>query len=399
MPQNTNLNVNPYFDDFDPNSNYNRVLFKPGTPVQARELTTLQSILQDQIEKFGSHIFKEGSMVIPGSIGYDSAYYAVKLESTFFGVPVELYFDQLIGKTIRGKQSGVTAVVKKILPAAQSVENTTTLYIKYQKSNSEDFATQTFQDGENLVTEEDFTYGTTTVEAGSDFATCVLTNAAATGSAFSVEEGVFFARGAFVKVQSETILLDQYSNTPSYRVGFQVVEELVTAVEDESLYDNAAGFSNYTAPGADRLKISLVLSKKALDNFQDQNFIELFRTKQGEGSKIVNRTIYNELAKEFARRTFDESGDYYVRPFSLEAKESLNDRYSQFGVFFPEETTDNGNTPSKDLLEIKIGPGKAYVKGYESETFGSTFVDVNKPRTTQTVEASSVPFQLVTLFV
>ena len=132
MPQNTNLNVNPYFDDFDPNSNYNRVLFKPGTPVQARELTTLQSILQDQIEKFGSHIFKEGSMVIPGSIGYDSAYYAVKLESTFFGVPVELYFDQLIGKTIRGKQSGVTAVVKKILPAAQSVENTTTLYIKYQ---------------------------------------------------------------------------------------------------------------------------------------------------------------------------------------------------------------------------------------------------------------------------
>ena len=393
MPQNTNLNVNPYFDDFDPNSNYNRVLFKPGTPVQARELTTLQSILQDQIEKFGSHIFKEGSMVIPGSIGYDSAYYAVKLESTFFGVPVELYFDQLIGKTIRGKQSGVTAVVKKVLPAAQSVENTTTLYIKYQKSNSEDFATQTFQDGENLVTEEDFTYGTTTVEAGSDFATCVLTNAAATGSAFSVEEGVFFARGAFVKVQSETILLDQYSNTPSYRVGFQVVEELVTAVEDESLYDNAAGFSNYTAPGADRLKISLVLSKKALDNFQDQNFIELFRTKEGEGSKIVNRTVYNELAKEFARRTFDESGDYYVRPFSLEAKESLNDRYSQFGVFFPEETTDDGNSPSKDLLEIKIGPGKAYVKGYESETFGSTFVDVNKPRTTETVEASSVPFQ------
>ena len=46
MPQNTNLNVSPYFDDFDSEKNYNKVLFKPGTPVQARELTTLQSILQ-----------------------------------------------------------------------------------------------------------------------------------------------------------------------------------------------------------------------------------------------------------------------------------------------------------------------------------------------------------------
>lgn len=393
MPQNTNLNVNPYFDDFDPNSNYNRVLFKPGTPVQARELTTLQSILQDQIEKFGSHIFKEGSMVIPGSIAYDNNYYAVKVESTFFGVPVELYLDQVVGLTIRGKQSGVTAVVKKILPSSQSVENVTTLYIKYQKSSEEDFTTQEFSDGENLVTEADFTYGTTTIEAGSDFATCILSNATATGSAFAVEEGVFFARGAFIQVQSETILLDQYSNTPSYRVGFQVIEELVTAVEDESLYDNAAGFSNFTAPGADRLKISLVLFKKELDNFQDQNFIELFRADGGEVKKIVVRTVYSEIAKELARRTFDESGDYYIRPFLLEPVETLNDRHSQFGAFFKGEQTDDGNTPSKDLVSIKVGPGKAYVKGYEVESVGSTFVDAEKPRTTRSVEAESIPFQ------
>ena len=51
MPQQTNLNVAPYFDDFDASSDYHKVLFKPGYPVQARELTTLQSILQNQIEK------------------------------------------------------------------------------------------------------------------------------------------------------------------------------------------------------------------------------------------------------------------------------------------------------------------------------------------------------------
>jgi hypothetical protein len=50
MPQETNLNVSPYFDDFDPKNEYYKVLFKPGYPVQARELTTIQSILQNQIE-------------------------------------------------------------------------------------------------------------------------------------------------------------------------------------------------------------------------------------------------------------------------------------------------------------------------------------------------------------
>ncbi len=60
MAQQTNLNVSPYFDDFDPNDNYHKVLFKPGYPVQARELTGLQSILQNQIEKFGQNFFKEG---------------------------------------------------------------------------------------------------------------------------------------------------------------------------------------------------------------------------------------------------------------------------------------------------------------------------------------------------
>ena len=54
MPQNTNLNVSPYFDDFVDSKNYQKVLFKPGFPVQARELTTLQTILQNQVEKFGS---------------------------------------------------------------------------------------------------------------------------------------------------------------------------------------------------------------------------------------------------------------------------------------------------------------------------------------------------------
>ena len=47
-----NFNNEPYYDDFDENKNYYRTLFKPGNAVQARELTQLQTTLQDQIKKF-----------------------------------------------------------------------------------------------------------------------------------------------------------------------------------------------------------------------------------------------------------------------------------------------------------------------------------------------------------
>ena len=51
----TNLNIAPYFDDYDISKKYYRVLFKPGRAVQARELTQLQTTLQNQIEQFGEN--------------------------------------------------------------------------------------------------------------------------------------------------------------------------------------------------------------------------------------------------------------------------------------------------------------------------------------------------------
>ena len=392
MPQNTNLNVSPYFDDYESSKNFNKVLFKPGTPVQARELTTLQSILQGQIEKFGKHMFKEGSMVIPGVFKYDGQYTSVKVESTFFGVPVELYYDKLVGLRVQGKTSGIVAQCVKVLSAASSETDHTTLYIKYE-SASDDFLNEAFIDGETLITLSDFTYGNTTITSGSDFATAINSNATSVGSAFAITRGVWFVRGSFIEVNPETIILNQYEPFASFRVGLNVNEEIVTAVDDNSLYDNASGFSNFTAPGADRFKISVSLIKKDLTDFQDENFIELQRVESGITKKIVDNTVYSEIAKEFARRTFDESGNYYVDKFDIEAKECLNNRVDTFGTFFPEELTDDGNTPSKDLLNLRIGPGKAYVKGYEVKTQGSTNLDVEKPRETRLLESSAVPFE------
>jgi hypothetical protein len=251
MPQKTNLNINPYFDDFDVDNNFYRVLFKPGYPIQARELTTLQSILQNQIESFGSHIFKEGSMVIPGSITFDDKYYSVKINAEHLGIDVSLYLDQLIGKRVEGQNSGVTAVVKNYsLPPSENVEDVT-LYVKYVRSGS-DFETNVFEDGELLLLVDSLTYGNTSINSGDTVATLVDFAATATGSAVGLSAGVYFIRGTFVNVQNSLVILEPYSNTPTYRVGLNILEEIITSSDDESLNDNARGFSNYAAPGADR---------------------------------------------------------------------------------------------------------------------------------------------------
>ena len=297
MSQNTNLNVSPYFDDFNENRSYNKVLFKPGFPVQARELTTLQSILQNQIERFGQHFFKEGSMIIPGGTSYDSEYFAVRIDPNFLSIPVNTYTKFLADNKIKiqGGTTGVEATVINRLTAAESVDGFDTLYLKYTKSGT-DGTTRVFQDGENLITLSNISYLNTNIAANSQFARCIVDDATKVGSAFSVSDGVYFIHGYFVKVNSSTVILDQYSNTPSYRVGFLLKEQFLSASTTNSdLYDNARGFANESAPGADRLKITTTLHRKALDDKNDGDFTELLRVENGIIKNIVSKTEYNDF--------------------------------------------------------------------------------------------------------
>jgi len=395
MPQNINLNVSPYFDDFNESKNYQRVLFKPGTPIQARELTTLQSILQNQVEKFGKHFFKEGSMVIPGQIAFDQYYTCVQIDETHLGLPVSSYISSLVGKTIKGEISGVTAKVENYITNTQSEKGNYTLYIKYQSSSDVNFDTKTFVDGENLLSLEDIDYGVSTIRTNSSFATTIISNSTSVGSAAKITEGVYFIRGFFVTVSPQTVILDQYSNAPSYRVGLLINEEIAVATNSNpDLFDNAKGFSNFAAPGADRLKISTTLIKKELNDFNDEDFVELLRTEKGVLQKFVSNSQYNLIRDELARRTYDESGDYYVRPFTINIKESLNDKIGNNGIYNENDQTRQGNLPSDDLGCFTISPGKAFIRGYEVETIDTTIVDFKKPRVTEKLTNQSIPFSV-----
>ncbi len=396
MPQKTNLNINPFFDDFDRNDNFYRVLFKPGFPVQARELTQLQAILQHQVESFGSHMFKEGSMVIPGNINYNDAYSAVKINPDHLGIDVTVYTKQLHGKKIRGQSSGVEAIVDDCFFPTDGAEYTdVTLYVNYVTSGT-DNEVSSFEDGETLITEDTFTYGNTTISSGETVASLISEDATATSSIVSIGQGVFFVRGTFVNVTESSIILDPYTNTSSYRVGLTILEEIVSAKDDKSLYDNAKGFSNFAAPGADRLKISATLSKKAIDDFDDKSFVELIRIGSGEIKVLKESSDYNIIRDYFAKRTFDESGNYSVENFEVEISESLNDRESNEGVYFEGQQTEQGNTPSEDLMAVKVSDGTAYVKGYDVDFPDTTILDVEKPRDVLKINNSQIPFEFGT---
>ena len=193
MPQKTNLNVNPYYDDFEKLDNFYKVLFKPGYPVQARELTGLQSILQNQVESFGSHVFKEGSMVIPGAITCDNEFTTIKVNPTHLGIDVSVYLDALVaadggkGAKVIGETSEVVGKIKGyLLPPELDVEEVT-LFVKY-KATAKDASTVEFFDGEVLRLEDNVSYGNTTLVIGDTILTLVSTNASSVGYAVGVAE-------------------------------------------------------------------------------------------------------------------------------------------------------------------------------------------------------------------
>ena len=391
MPQETNLNVAPYFDDFDPISNYYKVLFKPGYPIQARELNNLQSILQDQVENIGDHFFKEGAKVIPGNTSYYQNFYCIQINPSYAGIPVSEYLDQLVGKKITGRQSNVSATIVTYISDAQSINGKFTLYLNYINSGVDE-NTSFFVDGEVLNTEENILFADTFISSGEGVCQCIAENANRIGSSFAVSQGIYYLRGTFVDVSDQLLILDQYENTPSYRIGFYVREELISASSDSSLNDNAQGFTNFTAPGADRLKITATLQKKDPDDTDDQNFVQIAEVVNGRLRTLNKQSAYNNsIRDELARRTFDESGHYYVKEFVTTVKESLINA-SNKGIYSATQTTDSGNTPSTDLGVYKIAPGKAYVKGFEINQRSPVFLDFEKPRTTKTLENQAVNF-------
>ena len=208
MALTTNFNADPYYDDYNADDAYYRILFRPGFAVQAREVTQLQTILQKQVERHGSHIFQDGSIVLGCELNYDNNIKTIQLETQFAGA--DIVTGDFANGIVTGGTSNARAVVIK--SAAATATDQPVIVINYLNANE-------FQDGETVTVEGTSTQASTVSTAG---AAGISTGAQTNAAVVSCQSGVFYVGGYFVFKEAETIILEKFNSTPSYRVGFQV---------------------------------------------------------------------------------------------------------------------------------------------------------------------------------
>lgn len=368
-----NTNIDPYRDDYDALNDYYQVLYRPGRPVQARELNQQQSMLQNQIATFAQRILKNGDNVVPGEYGIQRPAPYVRLASITNGALAE----DFRGSTVTGVTSGVIAKVNYTTEKEEGKKgNDITFYITYE-SSGDTSEYKSFLPGETLLSDTDNLYTAEVQEKKAGFPKKKPVVGA--GCLFTVEEGWFYIGSYMLRNAKQTVVVDPYGTNPTARVGFLVTETFVNASEDTQLLDNSTGSSNFNAPGADRLKITLNLVSQDL-NATDPNFISLATIIQGNIQGMPGETIkWQWLYDLLAKRTYDESGDYIVTDFAIKQLEYPNTETQTKGLF---DANNKGTYPpvplsgSTDRLTfeeadanyvLEISPGTAYVQGYQVE--------------------------------
>ena len=384
------FNKDPYYDDFTEDDRFYRLLFQPGRAVQARELTQIQSYLQNQIEKLGRHLFKDGAQVIGGKINYDRSdtkWLAVQAQD-IHGNPVrmrDISPGMIISKPPKGSSSMKTGTITSVREAEGNDPNT--IYFKWTTGSPESGSEDDFQPNEMLVVADKISgrvrYNLTTLDTDS------LNNQVHTGTAanISVEPGIYFYKGIFVNSDGGHLNLSKYSNQVTFRIGYMVQESVIQ--NDPKTLDPAAHARNYSAPGADRYSIKMTLVKIgdgiAISERIVPNFIEICRVENGNliaDDSGLGSNIYNILGDQLARRTFEESGNYIAESYDLKIKnKTTTDNPKMIGSFskgvsyvyghrrgLNRQSTleiDKGRDVIKENNSIPIGYGDNYLLVYD----------------------------------
>jgi len=437
-----NLTTSPYYDDFDVTKNFYRILFKPGVPVQARELTQLQTILQNQIKSFANHIFVDGTRAskedpsaititndkhkalklaglniasidtylgkyVTGAVSntYGKVEFAFNVDIPTIGDPHTVVFRPLKGT---GEfLSGETLYFYSDIDLAETKSNiyvgtetlaadifisTTGTTDEYSETITGISASAPLKVGDELYAVE----GVTTsplyvIEVVSATSVRLNENIETTGTNISLQfkrkgssttgvlhasAGIYYKNGFFINVAEQSIVPQKYAPYPDKKsVIYRYDESAVNYNDDSSLLDPAFGSSNYLAPGADRLKITLTLDTVDLDTYLKadvtDNFIELARFI--DGKTLLNYsavdTTYSALSDKLAERTYDESGNYSIDPFKL---------------------TPAGTTTSGLNNRFFVSKGKAYIGGYQIKTSDKTELLVPKARDFESLPETDV---------
>lgn len=421
MAINTTLyQTSPYYDDYVSSGNeakgHLKILFKPSVSVQVRELNQLQTLLQTQIDRFGSHVFENGSRVLDGEVVFDPSLYFIDIKFTDSALvvngssPSASDVDTRITTYLKkiDENGGLSAdIVSTEALVATDTETKYRLFLRYtKKTDAETFFSRT-QDirSKNAIFAAD---GVTEVVSIDDKIGEV--EKVGFASKLHVNKGVFFIGGYFVNVEATDVFIERPSENTRLtgKLAFKVTEEIKNSVADTTLLDNSTGTPNASAPGADRYTITLslvLLTDQSTVLNVDYNEDKVFNLTTSASSTdfvslvtIESNRVIRPLSAQYAdgaerlggviaRRTFEESGNYTLNPFIIDVREAYNDGGNR-GRFSATETSDINTLKSKYALGIE--PSTAYVEGYRVELKNRMELLADKARDQVFDEAVSV---------
>lgn len=391
------FNKNPYYDDFDEKKNYVKVLYKAGKPVQARELNTIQSLLQNQIGVFADHVFKNGSKVSNCRTSIVYRNYARLLDvyaDTNDIVDVEQFDStyRLVGEVSKVEAQFVKgANADAVDPATLfMVYDTTGTYNDEEKTEFIAGETVAIVDKNGIIIKRVIVRCPGCPDSG------LPKEIASTGISafFAIDDGKMYYNQFFIDIARQEIILIKYvefkengmvANPEKFKIGLDYVESIVTAEDDPTLYDNALGYANESASGADRYHVEFVLVKREYGAEDGDNFVLLAKVLSGLQVEFMKADAeYGQLNEEFARRTYEQAGNYTVSPYKTKFYEA-------------KKTATNGaqgwseTGKEKDLVAV-VSPAISYVKGYRYETKADSVVTFEKARDTEKVDNFSQYF-------
>ncbi|MDX8383202.1 MAG: DUF4815 domain-containing protein [Ghiorsea sp.] len=346
MPVNTSLS--PYFDDFNAQKNYLRLLFNPSRAVQARELTQAQTVLQNQVSSFADSVFSENSRVIGAEITVNAKKLTLQINPTnslaltsdiagFLGTQINLL----------SNPAGSFAQVTDVDVATNSI--------------------MVDMFGGRFTTND-------VIYIHGDAVTYTI-DAVHNSLVANINDGIIYTGGYFVTVAKSSLIVDSTAtmDQKEFNVGFTVTENVITNNEDPTLNDNAVGSYNYNAPGSDRLHRLLTLMSYEITrdatgketSVAPANFTNIMYIQNGVVKSDMLQVIkYSEILDLMAHRTYDESGNYTISDFNIATVNTLA-----------------GNPRTQ--FDVSIGAGEAYVNGYEIVNQNTSRVTVNKAQTSE----------------
>jgi hypothetical protein len=381
MPLNTDLNIAPFFDDYNSNNQYYRILFRPGVALQARELTQTQSILQNQIEQFGNWAFQNGDIVLGcGITDLPILPFARMADSNTL-------MTSLVNTTVVSATSNLSArVMVANNGLAANYPNTNVIYFQYLNTGNN--GATTFSNNETLW------FFTNPTSAPNLALANVIINTYANVTAgqisvgnahgIAVANGVIFINGAFVNVLNPTFgIVNTYGTYASNNVvGFQLIEQIVDETLDPSLNDNALGYSNENAPGAWRMKLAptlISLDPVTAANTAGFNPIATYNYGALTSKSTASSNVYSIVGDAIAQRIYDEAGNYVVNPFVVDTVTNL---------------TGNSVVATLNANSVlgRIGPGVGYSQGERVELQKTAYIQMRRGVDTASFNAQQITF-------